>query len=481
MADVIKPILLDETYRAQMNVQNEILGQILNTMQGVRPNIRNYKELQAIVRAGLASQVLSVGDQIAVNRATSITASVSGGGVTGATVNFQTFLNAIGTVPAGVYSFIYSNGAWRFGGTGVVLASYGLSVTGTPKEGSVINVTVAGTKLLFDVAATDGYDHPSDASMTHALSLLSHDVVTYGSLPFDASEALVYVDPATYPSGLAAGTYSITLNHGTYGQGTAEDGTYRFTTTKAIPAGGFIRHTTMGQWRSAYGKSYVVAGKFNTYDASRNALDSNLATTEGSGGTSLGTATSSNPTYRVQTYINFTERNAYGDNNYIRSAMRQWMNTNAASNWWTPSNNFDMRPGGPTAGFLYGLDPDFIAILGKVKKRTAKSIADGYSYQDTDERVFLASNTELNFGATNSVYETGVDSSGNVVTTPYPLYVGAVNADRIKYENGVARSWWLRSPHPSHANRVYVVYPAGAHGYYYARSQDGCVPGVCVV
>jgi len=445
------------------------------------PTVWNYTYLRSIVREGKASQMLAVGDQVVVNRATSITASVSGGGITAASVNFQTFLNAVGTVPAGVYSFIYSGGAWKFNGNGVVLSTYGISVTGTPVEGSIINVTVIGSKVAFDIAATDGYDHPADGTLTHALSLISHDILTYDSLPFDALEALVYVDPSTFPSGLAAGTYNIKLDHGAYGQGTAEDGTYQFTTTQVVPAGGFIRHTTMGSWRSSYGKSYVLAGKFVTYDASRTVIESNLATTEGSSGTALGTATSSNPTYRVQTYINFTERNAYGDNNYIRSAMRQWLNSNAASNWWKPSSNFDMRPGGPTAGFLYGLDPDFVAIIGTVKKRTAKSIADGYSYQDTNEKVFLVSNTEINFGATNSVYETGVDSSGNVVTTPYPLYVGATNEDRIKYYDGTPRYWFMRSPRPWLASDVYESAPTGTLDGSGAHYQHGCVSGLCIV
>ena len=132
-------------------------------------------------------------------------------------------------------------------------------------------------------------------------------------------------------------------------------------------------------------------------------------------------------------------------------------------------------------GFLHGLDPAFRAIMQKVRKRTAKCIADGYSYEDTEELVFEPSMTELDYGKNNNVSETAAKADGTLKTElAWDMFIGASNDDRIRYQGGVARYYWLRSPYPSHASNERYVSPSGALNYNVANYAYGVSAGLCL-
>ena len=129
--------------------------------------------------------------------------------------------------------------------------------------------------------------------------------------------------------------------------------------------------------------------------------------------------------------------------------------------WWQRQTIFDMVPNyANKAGFLAGLDPDFVDALGAVdittERNTIYEMGDtlGGSYT-TRDKLFLPSMAEIGLGSNDSVAE------GSVL----PLYDGATQTDRIKYDQAAqttARSWWLRSPLPWRAYKVRIVYPSGA-------------------
>ena len=347
-------------------------------------DISSYGAIQQAVRSGRGAEVFAVGDQLTVNKASAVTAAIVATGISAATVTFQTFLNKIGTVPAGVYPFTFNAGAWKYKGSAVTLSTYGITATGTPDEGDVINITVVSEVLTFDVVATDGYDHPVNAEQTHALSLLLHDV--YAMASFDTTEAMYYATAE-----LPAGTYHFTLTDGT-------EKTLEFTLGEAVPLGGQI----MFPWTSAV----LLDTKIATYASktATSAIESNISVVLGTGGTSLGTLTNGVATAN----LNNADRMRRGSNNYAESAVRQWLNSTAASGWWTPKTNFDRPSSTPAAGFLYGVDPAFLNIVGAVKKRTAKNtISDGGGYSDTSETIFLVSAFEVFGTMENNVKEAG--------------------------------------------------------------------------
>ena len=116
----------------------------------------------------------------------------------------------------------------------------------------------------------------------------------------------------------------------------------------------------------------------------------------------------------------------------------------------------------------------------KVIKRTALSIADGYGYEDTEELVWLPSMTEMGYGKNNNVQETAV-FDGEPVDSPFELFDGASNDDRIKSYSGVARYWWLRSPLPSFASYERCVLPSGALYNYSAFYSSGVPAGLTLM
>lgn len=317
-----------------------------------------------------------------------------------------------------------------------------------------------GGSIVWDVVAHDHHKNPSDPT-AHTMSLLMRDVI-YGR-QFDAIEALYYCEAE-----LPAGTYNFTLLEG-YDTANGGGKTLQFTTNEVIPAGGII----MFPWASS---TQSTATKISTYPTreSTTAIESNISVIEGTDGTNLGTADGSTPN------MNHTHRIRYGSSNYAESAIRQWIKSAAAANaWWTPQTIFDRPPTyANVAGFLSGLDPEFVSILGAPEIVTARNAiyeiggSIGGSYT-TNDLVFLPSMTELGFGKNNNIDEGAL----------LEYYDGAVNADRIKYDitdQTTARYWWLRGPSPSSAYGVRRVTSDGSLDSHSAISGLGAV-AACVI
>ena len=260
----------------------------------------SWPEFQAYVRSGRIGQVCPVGTKIQVDKESGVSTTINGG-ITAATVNEDTFISAIGHAGTAAYEFIYDGSTWHHNGEDTELSLYGITYTGTAAANDMIVVHVQADKVEFTAVGIN-YDVPENTYLKNSITFWTSDLLLYGSIPFSNPQKLVSAREA-----MAAGTYNITLDHGTYGGGTEEDGTYQLTTTQPIPAGGGIRHTTMGSWSgSGYSKSRITGGTFITYDASYNVIEQGIVCTEGSGGTSLGTTTASNPTYRTADNLNFT-------------------------------------------------------------------------------------------------------------------------------------------------------------------------------
>lgn len=357
------------------------------------------------------------------------------------------------------------------------------------EAGDVLSVNVGGNAYDFDVLGLDE-DEPVDTSFNHVLSIQMHKVLS--QINFDPPQYLFPVTAESLAaigisgSVLPAGTYHVTLDRGAYNGGTAEDGKYQFTTTQDVPIGGGIRHSYMGTYQSSsYAKANVLAGTFITYTADTvTTIETGLATTEGDGGTSLGTATAVNPSYKVGDYINYTQRQRYGSNRWSKSWIRQLLNSNEATFRWAPgtvfSRNIVLSPA--PAGFLYSLDADLRAVLGKVRKRYALSVSDGGGYEDVEDMVTLATLLDMGGGNNNSIVEGPVDANGTVTrSTAYSLWKNATNADRIKYRGSSAVVWWLGSSFPSIAYSVRYVNSSGAFSFNYAYSSLGVVPSLHII
>jgi hypothetical protein len=171
-----------------------------------------------------------------------------------------------------------------------------------------------------------------------------------------------------------------------------------------------------------------------------------------------------------------SDRKSYGNNRYIHSAVRQWLNSDEAAFQWKSQHQYDAEPTGSLdlyngAGFLHRLDPELVAVIGEVSKKVALNTATDGGEQDTfTDKVFLLSQKEVGLG------EEG-DVAGEFV---YPFYDGIADAGRIKQLNGSNSIWWLRSPYVSHSSLVRYVHTDGSLYNYYANYANGVSPA-CVI
>ena len=89
--------------------------------------------------------------------------------------------------------------------------------------------------------------------------------------------------------------------------------------------------------------------------------------------------------------------------------------------------------------------------------------------------------TELGYGKNNNISETAAKADGTLKTElAWDMFIGASNNDRIRYHNGTARYYWLRSPNPSRAGNVRFVGPSGALNHNDANGTIGVSAGLCL-
>jgi hypothetical protein len=323
-------------------------------------------------------------------------------------------------------------------------------------------------------------DHDKHAAangkLAHSMTLeakyvYSNSAGTYLTLVFDAYEALYYAAEE-----IPAGTYNFTWNYAT---GSMVNGTYQFTLTKAVPAGGQI---VLGTNSSS---TAITGCKIATYAtvAATAAIESGIVVTEGSEGTSLGTIAATSATSEN---LNCAQRIMWGSNNYAQSAARQWLNSDAAAgSVWTPTNKFDRAPSWATskAGFMKGLPADFLAAVqpAAIPCRTNSvfevNSLDGTEYTvntvyTLNDMFFMLSRPEI-YGS----WDSSSIKDGELLE----YYEGLTDIERIKYDAaGSARYCWLRSPYPGYANYERLVYTSGALSFHYAISGDGVAPA-CII
>ena len=143
---------------------------------------RSWQELQMHIQSGTVRQICPVGTKLLVDKESGVSATVNGS-ITGATVNEDTFIEAIGHSGTAAYEFIYNGSVWHHNGEGVELINYGITVTGTPAADDTVVVHVQASKIEFDVVDID-YDVPVNDALEHTLALWTSDLLLYESIPF---------------------------------------------------------------------------------------------------------------------------------------------------------------------------------------------------------------------------------------------------------------------------------------------------------
>ena len=280
------------------------------------------------------------------------------------------------------------------------------------------------------------HDIPTDPRFQYSITIQPQDCLM--NAQFSSYQALYYAE-----EGLPSGEHVFTLNNLQY----------KFTTEEIVPAGGIVHIVTWGT------ETYEPA-KITTYDADRRTvIESGLDVIDiDSGADTL-------------TPVQYYERCRYGSNNYVESAIRQWLNDDTDNFIWEPKTNYDRPSTYTTEGFLKLLDPELVAVLGAVNKQVARNTITDNGGQDTfSDKVFLLSRVEAGIGTEGT-------TTGEKV---YPYYDGISNAGRIKLLSSSPRAWWLRSPYPTSSYSVRCVITSGAVTSTSACDSFGLSPA-CVI
>lgn len=311
-----------------------------------------------------------------------------------------------------------------------------------------------------------------DGEVVPGMFLQWHYATPFG-VQFDQYEAFYYAEEE-----LPAGTYYITVG-ANWGTHCKAGETYYFVLTQPVPAG--------GQLCGFYGMPDRAPAEWKVYSFSdKDSMEplETVAVVAGTKGTLLG-----NFVPAGEGNINSLHRLAYGYNRWSQSAMRQWLNSDADINeWWTPQHDFDRAPDQlmTKAGFLSGLDEEFLKRLKKVKVITHKNTVTDDGEQDiTYDKIFLPSleamfiNPQL--AGEDEVWEYWKRASGRTeIMAQYQTYP-QIRTFAIENHNS-PQSVRLRSAHRGNSCNAWYVNSSGyVYSYYHgAIYAHRCAPA-CVI
>ena len=316
-----------------------------------------------------------------------------------------------------------------------------------------------------------------DGTVAPGMVLQAHYSDPIG-MPFSGYTALLHC-----PSGLAAGTYHFKCSAawGTIAANTD----YQFTLTQAVPNNGLV--CAPNNWPDVA----VANWKITTYASNTSATAiEQVALTAGNGGTDLGTFT---PGYSSAT-MNGYQAAAYGYNRWSKSAIRQWLNSDAAAGaWWRPQTVWDMAPSKAATerGFLAGFTDDFKHVLHETKIKTALNTSDktkeGIGYEYTYDKLFLPCLEEMYINP----QATGDDKEAdfweyyhelNGTATKYAQ--GGTYPELIKYDltnHSTARYQRLRSANRGYSYFTWLVITSGGVNRNHAITALQCAPACIII
>ena len=316
-----------------------------------------------------------------------------------------------------------------------------------------------------------------DGTIVPGMVLQAHYCDPIG-MPFSGYPALLHC-----PSGLAAGTYHFKCSAawGTIAANTD----YQFTLTQDVPNNGLV--CAPNNWPDVA----VANWKITTYASNTSATAiEQVALTAGNGGTDLGTFT---PGYQSAT-MNGYQAAAYGYNRWSKSAIRQWLNSDAAAGaWWHPQTVWDMAPSKAATerGFLAGFSDDFKHVLHETKIKTALNTSDktkeGVGFEYTYDKLFLPALEQMYV----TPQATGDDAEGayweyykELNGTDTKFAQGGTYPELIKYSlanHSSAAYQRLRSAIRGNSNYTWYVNTSGTVNGSYAIYAQQCAPACIII
>lgn len=192
------------------------------------------------------------------------------------------------------------------------------------------------------------------------------------------------------PDGLPVGSYYFTIESA-WGNNVKAGDIVCFKTTKVVPAGGRVS--------GCYGAPDQAKANWRIYTHSADGKTQIETITPTFAKTDSATNLGTQHLNKRENNLNSTQEMAYGWNRWKTSALRQYLNSEAAKGaWWTAQDEWDVAPDQlkDKAGFLSGCSADFLSALQVVKVTTfANTVNDGGGEDTTYDRVFIPSMEQM--------------------------------------------------------------------------------------
>lgn len=332
----------------------------------------------------------------------------------------------------------------------------------TFKAGDLITVpwTDKATNVTYDAVfhiAHIGNVTIDSGESVPGVILQSHYAFPFG-VQFNARNAFL----AAVSSPIGKGTYHFTV---ATAYNNLAVGTYQFTLTEDIPVGGVAVFTTN------YYDNGAVNAVFKTYPSRQSVTEIETVTVvSGSGGTDLGEFKAAGSTNLWSYHCA-----CWGYNRWSKSALRQFLNSDAAPGaWWTPQTDYDRPPTELTTkhGFLSGFDDDFRSVLVPLPVATAlNQITDDAvsetHLETTSDLVWLPSlvNMHINpqLAGEGDIWDYWLRASKqSALLAQYGTYP---HMRTFAMENHLSPQYVrLRSAHRGYAGNTWHVYSSGSVG-----------------
>lgn len=188
-----------------------------------------------------------------------------------------------------------------------------------------------------------------------------------------------------------------------------------------------------------------------------------------------------------------SDRANYGNNRYLHSNLRLWLNSAAAS-WYAAQHSADAPPTAANVysgwnaydtkpGFLNAFSAQFRAALMATTLTVVKNtVTDGGGSETLTDKIFLASTTEVGLANESGIVEGSklalfsTDASRVAYCTTEAIADGNATSGNEPANNTAGWYWWLRTPYASDSRYARYVYSSGVlddynafYGYYAVR------------
>lgn len=188
-----------------------------------------------------------------------------------------------------------------------------------------------------------------------------------------------------------------------------------------------------------------------------------------------------------------SDRRSFGNNRWIYSNIRQWLNSQArAGAWYAARHGQDAPPNNANvwsnyneyeqeAGFLAGFSANFLAALLDTTHTVGKASVDGGGTESCVDKIFLATCTEVGLSGdvtagsklalfTNDASRQAKPTAEAVSKSEYTS--SSLNANSFWY-------WWLADAYASYSYYVRFVSSSSAMGWHIAYYGYGGVRPLC--